>query len=47
MNLNELYENDADFRGYVDRYAKCRWITVEEALTHKLVRNYAERGEEE
>lgn len=40
--MQELYETNADFRGYVDRYAKCRHITVEEALEHILIRNYAE-----
>lgn len=50
MELRELYETDSDFRGYVDRYCmsyKNRTdITVEEALTHAMVRNYAEqRGE--
>lgn len=51
MNLKELYDTDSDFRGYVDRYCKSynsrKDITVEEALTHAMVRNYVEqRGEE-
>lgn len=50
MELRELYETDSDFRGHVDRYCmnycEGKRITVEEALTHAMVRNYAEqRGE--
>ncbi len=47
MNLKELYYTDSDFRGYVDRYCKNysegKSITVEEALTHAMVRVYAEQ----
>lgn len=42
MNLTELYETNADFRGYVDRYAEHNGISTEEALEHAMVRNYAE-----
>lgn len=49
MNLTELYETNADFRRYVDHYCQNyvegRKITVEEALTHAMVRQYAEEGE--
>lgn len=49
QNLREIYETDADFRGYVDRYCKNynegKSISVEEALEHEIVRLYAERGE--
>lgn len=45
-NLQDLYNRNADFKGYVDRYCKKyvegRSITVEEALEHKLVHNVAE-----
>lgn len=45
MSLYELYQADSVFHGYVDRYChnynEGRGITVEEALTHKLVRAYA------
>ena len=44
MNLTELYETNADFRGYVDRYAKHNGISTEEALEHAMVRQYAEEG---
>lgn len=53
MNLRELYKTNADFRRYVDHYCQNyvegRKITVKEALTHEIVRLYAEdleRGEE-
>lgn len=51
MDLNEMYENDAAFRRYVDRYAVSNHTDLETALTHKMVQNYAEylksRGESE
>lgn len=47
--MNELYNRNADFRGYVDRYCKSYNLSVEEALKHVIVgevaREYAE-GEE-
>lgn len=50
MNLKEMYETNADFRGYVDRYCQNyvegRKITVEEALKHQLIKNYAAYLEE-
>ena len=50
MNLKEMYETNAEFRGYVDRYcnpySEGKKITVEEALTHAMVRNYAAYLEE-
>lgn len=42
MNLKEMYETNADFRRYVDRHARLYGISMEEALEHALVRNYAE-----
>lgn len=36
--MRSLYESNKRFREYVDRYAVCRGISVEEALTHKIVR---------
>lgn len=51
MDLNEMYENDAAFRRYVDRYVVSNHTDLETALTHKMVQNYAEylksRGESE
>lgn len=50
MNLKEMYETNADFRGYVDRYCNPytdgKRITVEEALEHEVVRLYATYLEE-
>lgn len=45
--MREFYENNEDFRGYVDRYANKHNLTVDEALTHSLVREAYEyyRGE--
>jgi hypothetical protein len=37
MIQNE-YKHNKKFRQYVDKYAKTRGISVEEALTHELVR---------
>ena len=42
MDLNKLYEKNADFQRYVDRYRKKDGISVEEALQHQLIKNYAE-----
>ena len=36
--MREFYENNEDFKGYVDRYAAQRKITVDEALAHASVR---------
>ena len=50
MDLMKLYETNENFRGYVDRYAKHRGISTEEALSHSMVWSYAEylksRGKE-
>lgn len=46
MVLKALYDTNEDFKKYVDGYAKNynegRSITVEVALTHKVVADYAE-----
>lgn len=46
MDLKKLYNENKDFREYVDRYSAHREmgkpISVEEALTHLIVRNVAE-----
>lgn len=36
--MREFYETNQDFKEYVNRYAAQRKITVDEALTHALVR---------
>lgn len=41
MDYKELYDGNADFRGYVDRYCKTYGLTVDAALEHAIVREYA------
>lgn len=47
INLKELYETDMVFKVYVDKYSKFhnegRSISIAEALTHRIVRQYAEQ----
>ena len=49
--MNELYSTNADFKAYVDRYMKKEGVDLETALSHQMVKNYAEylrdRGEME
>lgn len=40
MNYTELYKNDPDIKEYVEKYAKSNEITVDVALTHKMVQEY-------
>ena len=44
MTERQLYQNNADFKEYVDKYCKTlrHNCTVEEALTHITVKNFAE-----
>ena len=37
MNYMKLYEENADFKLYVDRYMKTYGVSLETALCHKLV----------
>ena len=50
-NIYELYMSNADIHRYVDRYIAKERISIEEALTHKVVVEYAkyviDRGEGE
>lgn len=43
MKIEEMYKTSEDFKRYVDAYAKQHCITVETAMTHKLVKNVAEQ----
>jgi hypothetical protein len=47
LNANELYNKCEDFKEYVDKYSTKHKISVQEALTHKLVqevgKNYKEK----
>ncbi len=36
--MEEFYKKNKDFHDYVDKYAKKTGISVEEALTHSVVR---------
>ena len=36
--MREFYDNNPGFKAYVDRYCKKHCISVDEALTHSLVR---------
>lgn len=36
--MKEFYNNNADFKAYVDAYCKQYKIDVSEALTHAIVR---------
>lgn len=55
MDLKKLYEENEDFRHFVDAYSNHyffgRSIDVSEALTHAIVRQYAQyildKGDEE
>lgn len=42
MSLKELYENNADFRGYVDRYIRNKDVSLEEVLSYKQTQLVAE-----
>ena len=50
-NIYELYMSNADIHRYVDRYIAKECISIEEALTHKVVVEYAkyvrDRGDSE
>lgn len=43
LKIDEQYKTDAEFRKYVDAYAKKHCITVETAMTHKIVKNVADQ----
>lgn len=36
--MKEFYNENADFKGYVDRYCKKHKVTVDEALAHEIVK---------
>ena len=43
MKPEELYKTSDEFRRYVVAYAKKHNITVETAMTHKIVKNVADQ----
>ena len=42
MSLQEIYDNNELFKHYVDKYAQTHKLTTEEALKHKILKQYAE-----
>lgn len=42
ITLDELYNTNDDFKSYVDKYARCHKMLVEDAIKCKIVQNYAE-----
>ena len=47
FSIKELYEGNADFREYVNRYCRHCKLTVEEALQHAIVHEVAKQYKEE
>lgn len=43
MTIENQYKTDEEFKKYVDAYAKTHDITVETAMTHKIVKNVADQ----
>lgn len=41
MDCKKLYDENLDFKKYVDSYSTKHGIPVQEALKHKIVRNVA------
>lgn len=37
--MQDLYKNNKDFKGYVDRYSRTYSLSIEEVLEHKLVQD--------
>ena len=46
MDYKRLYETNAAFKAYVDKYATKHRITPEEAITHKIVQAYGAQANE-
>jgi hypothetical protein len=42
IELTELYKNNAEFKTYVDKYARAHGLLIENALKCATVRSYAE-----
>ena len=45
--MQDLYENNNDFKRYVDRYCRTYSLSVEEALEHNLVQEVGKQYMEE
>ena len=42
INMNTLYGLNEDFRAYVDKYMVKEQVPLQTALSHRIVKNYAE-----
>lgn len=42
MSTKEIYQNNKEFKEYMDRYLRKNNITLEEALQHKIIQDIAE-----
>lgn len=42
VNVHDMYNDDADFKAYVDRCADTRHLDIYTVLQTKIVMNYAE-----
>lgn len=42
MDFMKFYKTNDDFRTYVEKYRRDKCISVEEALEHDMVKQYAE-----
>jgi hypothetical protein len=42
INMNTLYSLNEDFRAYVDKYIAKENVPLQTALSHRIVKNYAE-----
>lgn len=40
--MDELYQNNEDFKVYVDKYIAKENVPLQTALSHRIVKNYAE-----
>ena len=47
ISTQKLYKQDANFKGYVDKYCQNRGFTVKEALQHELIKEVAKYYAEE
>ena len=43
MKIEELYQKSENFKRYVDAYSRKHCITIETAMTHKLVKAVADQ----
>lgn len=40
MTMQWYYDNNTDFKDYVDRVARCRHLPVDEVLEHVITKEY-------